>query len=274
VTVHLRNTVPQSTLQPLEDTRLGGIRAAGNGTGDMSMTFIARIVAATAFVAAASSASAADLRPAYKGPAPIVVAAYNWSGLYIGIHGGYAWGELHSNAFGAPGSRNINGYFAGGQIGWNWQAAGSPWVFGLEADASFGSVDDSVTTAGIGTFEAEAKSFGTVRGRVGYAVDRALWYLTGGFAWVDHEIKLGLIGFGSFNSSNTHLGWTIGTGVEWAFADAWTAKLEYLYMDFGAENYFTNLVGTGLEFDPKIHTVKLGLNYRFGGGKGPVVAKY
>lgn len=238
------------------------------------MKFIARIVAATAFVAAASSASAADLRPAYKGPAPVVVAAYNWSGLYVGIHGGYAWGELNSNSFGATGSRDIDGWFGGGQIGWNWQAAGSPWVFGIEADVSFGNVEDSVNVVGVGSLTTEAKTFGTVRGRVGYAADRALFYLTGGFAWVDNNVNMTLVGFGSFDSSNTHVGWTIGGGVEFALADAWTAKVEYLYIDTSSENYFTNLVGTSINLDPDFHTVRLGLNYRFGGGKGPVVAKY
>jgi outer membrane immunogenic protein len=240
----------------------------------MSMKFIARIVAATAFVAAASSASAADLRPAYKAAAPVMVAAYNWSGFYVGIHGGYATGDLNSNIDGTTGSRDIDGWFGGGQLGWNWQAPGSPWVFGLEADISFGNVEDSVTVAGLGSFKTEAKMFGTARGRVGYAVDRVLFYATGGLAWVDNEINMTLVGFGAFNSSNTHIGWTVGGGVEWALADAWTAKVEYLYIDVDTENYFTNLVGPGFAFGPDIHTVRLGLNYRFGGGKGPVVAKY
>jgi outer membrane immunogenic protein len=240
----------------------------------MSMKFIARIVAATAFVAAASSASAADLRPAYKGPAPVAVAAYNWSGLYVGVHGGYGTGELNSNILGTTGKRDIDGWFGGGQIGWNWQAAGSPWVFGIEVDASFGSIEDSVTTPGFGSLSIETKSFGTVRGRVGYAVDRVLFYATGGYAWVDNEMTIGLTGFGTFNSSNTHSGWTVGGGVEWALADAWTAKVEYLYINTSAEPYFLSVLGPGGEFNPEIHTFRLGLNYRFGGGKGPVVAKY
>jgi outer membrane immunogenic protein len=240
----------------------------------MSMKFIARIVAATAFVAAASSASAADLRPAYKGPAPVVIAAYNWSGFYVGAHAGYGWGGLEFDFVGTSGlGRNIDGFFGGGQVGWNWQAAGSPWVFGLEADISFGNIEDSVTSAAI-SFTTEARMFGTARARLGYAVDRTLWYVTGGLAWIDNEMTIALPGFGTFNSSNTHVGWTAGGGVEWAFADAWSAKAEYLYLDTGSENYFTNIAGPGLTFSPFIHTVRLGLNYRFGGGKGPVVAKY
>ena len=241
------------------------------------MKIIAKFLAAAAFAAVESSASAADLsRPVYKGPAPIAVAAYNWSGFYLGIHGGYAWGHLNFDVFGGtPNSgRDIDGFFGGGQLGWNWQAAGSPWVFGLEADVSFGNIESAVTIVGLGSFTTEAKTFGTVRGRVGYAADRALWYLTGGFAWVNNDINIALAGFAPINSSNTHIGWTIGAGVEFALADAWTAKIEYLYIDTDAENYFTSVAGPGLKFDPDFHTVRAGLNYRFGGGKGPVVAKY
>jgi outer membrane immunogenic protein len=240
----------------------------------MSMKFIARIVAATAFVAAASSASAADLRPAYKAPVPVVAPAYNWSGFYLGVHGGYGWGELNSTLLGVRGNRDIDGWFGGGQIGWNWQAAGSPWVFGVEADVSFGNIGDSVSDPTFGSFETEAKTFGTARVRLGYAADRALWYVTGGFAWVDNDVTFGIPGFGSINSSNTHVGWTVGGGVEFALADAWTAKVEYLYIDTSSENYFAGILGNALSFDPVFHTVRLGLNYRFGGGKGPVVAKY
>jgi outer membrane immunogenic protein len=238
------------------------------------MRITARILAAAAFVAMATAASAADLRPAYKAPAPVAVAAYNWSGFYIGAHGGYGWGELNQNVFGTTNARDIDGFFGGGQIGWNWQAAGSPWVFGVEADISFGDIGSFTSVPGLGSVSTEVKTFGTARARLGYAVDRALWYLTGGFAWVENDVNTTLLGFGSFDSSNTHVGWTIGGGVEFALWDAWTAKVEYLYIDTESKHYHTDIVGQGLELDPDFHSVRFGLNYRFGGGKGPVVAKY
>ena len=117
---------------------------------------------------------------------------------------------------------------------------------------------------------------GTVRGRVGYAADRALWYLTGGYAWADNELKLSGPAFGGTQTtSQTHSGWTVGGGLEWAFADAWTAKIEYLYMDFDSQRFFPGIIGSpGIAVDFDMHTVKFGLNYIFGAGKGPVVAKY
>ena len=170
-----------------------------------------------------------------------------------------------------------DGGFFGGQIGVNWQAPGSPWVFGLEGDvgATFSDRGDP-PAATVNTISVDLKPIGTARGRVGYAVDRALWYVTGGLAWADHEVTLSgpAIG-GSISTSKVHTGWTIGGGLEWAFADAWSAKIEYLYMSLGSEHYFPNIVGApGFEIGFDIQTVKAGLNYNFGGGKGPVVAKY
>ena len=115
--------------------------------------------------------------------------------------------------------------------------------------------------------------------RLGYAWDRVLWYVTGGLAWAHNEISFAAAapGFGVVGSSdNTHVGWTVGGGVEWAFADPWSVKLEYLFMDFGNESYFggPGAVG-GFDADAQIHTFKIGLNYRWGAyGKSPVVARY
>jgi len=236
------------------------------------MKIVSHVIAAAALALTVSVASAADLsRPVYKAQ-PMVAPAYNWSGFYLGAHGGYGFGNLNASGL-IVGERDIDGFFGGGQVGYNWQAVGSPWVFGVEADASFGNIGDSISVAGV-SFETEAKSFGTIRGRVGYAPDRILWYVTGGAAWVNNEVTLGAAGVGSVSSSNTHWGWTVGAGVEWAMLDAWTAKVEYLYINTESQNYFAGILGPVLGFDPDIHTFRFGLNYRFGGGKGPVVAKY
>jgi outer membrane immunogenic protein len=97
-----------------------------------------------------------------------------------------------------------------------------------------------------------------------------MFYTTGGFAWADNEIgTFGLAGAQSF----THTGWTIGAGLEWALVNNWTVKLEYLFLDFGGKEYFPNTInGLGFNADADVHTIKLGLNYRFGYGKDPYVA--
>lgn len=222
------------------------------------------------------TASAADLgRPIYKAPPPMVVAAYNWSGFYVGVHAGYGWGDVNSSQLG--GSSDIDGWLAGGQIGWNWQAAGSPWVFGVEVDSSWSNIEaDATATAGgiVATAFNEIDYMGTARLRFGYAWDRVLWYVTGGLAWANNEIGASVAGPGfavGTRSSNTHMGWTVGTGLEWALADNWSAKVEYLYADLDSERYFG---AGGFDADLQVHTVKLGLNYRFNWGKAPVMAKY
>ena len=223
---------------------------------------------------AAQSASAADLRqPVYKAaPAP-VMAAYNWSGFYMGLHAGYGWagGEATNVGGTTVVDLNVDGFLAGAQLGWNWQAAGSPWVFGIEGDWSWTNADATGTLGGL-AFTAEHNWYATATARVGYAWDRALWYVKGGAAWVDGDycrISGGCVG-------NTRSGWTVGTGIEWAVADNWTAKLEYNYMDFGSDTYaLLPAIAAGTDIDAHVHAVKLGLNYRFGyGGKAPISARY
>lgn len=214
------------------------------------------------------------MAPAYKAPTP-QIAAYNWSGFYAGVHGGYAWGTAASTSLG--GEVDTNGFFGGGQAGFNWQAQGSPVVFGIEVDSAFANIEGGVsaTIAPVTTtFSSEIDYLGTARVRLGYAWDRVLGYVTGGVAWANNEVTFSAFGpFASMSISDdqNHLGWTIGGGFEWALADAWTAKVEYLYIDLGSEQYFDP---GGFDGELTAHTVKLGLNYRFGFGKGPVVANY
>ena len=117
----------------------------------MHRNFLALFAAAGLAIGLAQSASAADLsrRPVYKAPAP-VVAAYNWSGFYAGVHAGYGWGDLGVSAAGLAGTGDIDGWFGGGQIGWNWQAAGSPWVFGVELDSSFANIERDAGATALG----------------------------------------------------------------------------------------------------------------------------
>lgn len=218
-----------------------------------------------------ASGLAADLaaRPYTKAPA-VVSAAYNWTGFYIGVMGGYGWSDSVTIAGFTTGTDEITGGFVGGTIGYNWQGA-SPFVFGLEADGAWSDISYSETAAGT-TFEDEIRSFGSVTGRLGYAVDTALFYVKGGYAWADNRMSVTNNVLGTlFSESNFHSGWTVGGGLEYAFAPNWSGKVEYMYASYQDETYLGALVapGVGVGFD--VHTVKGGINYRFG---GPAVARY
>jgi len=173
------------------------------------------------------------------------VSAFNWSGFYAGAHGGWAWGE--------SGAVDLDGWFFGGQLGFNYQAPGNSFVWGGEVDAAFGDISGTVV-AGV---TSKADGIGTLRARGGIAADRTLIYATGGLAWARNEITI--VGV---SDNQTHTGWTVGGGVEQDFGNGWSAKLEYLYIDLGDKTYFSAILP--LTADAQVHTVKFGLNYRFG----------
>ena len=138
------------------------------------------------------------------------------------------------------------------------------------------------------------KWFGTARARVGYTLfdPRFLVYATGGLAYGDVHYSQSFLDsdgdVGLTRQRATRLGWTAGAGAEWAFAQRWSAKLEYLYTDLGSSS--VNLTNAGaaiggyfacctaysgqLSNSNRFHTVRAGINYRFGGAPAPVVAKY
>jgi outer membrane immunogenic protein len=216
------------------------------------------LMASAALIAVIGGAHAADLpRQTYTARAPVMVHAFNWTGGYVGLYGGYAFGSGNTSGF--------DGGMAGGTIGYNWQGAGSPWVFGIEADGGWTNFGDSASaTAGLLTVtaESEAKATATLRARLGYAFDRSLLFVTGGGAWARNEITLtaAVPGFAvAASDSQNHFGFAVGGGIEHAFAPNWSAKVEYLYLGLGSKTYF-GLIDSG---DIDAHTVKLGLNYRF-----------
>ncbi len=164
-----------------------------------------RIAWGTAALLAASwtvSAQAADF--SYGSRAPYTVNqplnAYSWAGPYLGGNLGYAWGSVDNNPTSPSG-------FAGGvQAGYNWQSG--PWVFGIEGDLQASAADDTFAP-----WKFSNPWFGTVRGRVGYAVSNVLFYGTGGLAFGELTGET----FG-LSESHTDAGWTAGVGAEFGFA--------------------------------------------------------
>jgi len=230
------------------------------------------LLTTVAVAALGSSASAADLaaRPYTKAPAAIP-AAYNWSGFYLGAMGGYGWSDqVTINGIAATGA-DINGGFGGGTVGFNYQAPGSMFVFGVEADAAFSDLSRTETLVGIGTGTEKINSFGSVTGRLGVAIDTVLLYAKGGYAWANNELSA-TNGALTLSESKFHSGWTVGGGAEWAFAGPWSAKAEYMFARYDSETYLANLVPPGVGLGADVHTIKVGINYRFGWPGGP--AKY
>jgi outer membrane immunogenic protein len=207
---------------------------------------------------AATAATAADLPRSMPARAPALIpVGYNWTGFYLGINGGYGWGRSHWNAFGT--SSDPSGGLLGVTGGYNWQALGSPWVFGLEGDIDWSDMKDTFTSAACPTgCQTQNNWLGTVRGRVGYAIDRVMPYVTGGLAAGDIEVNQA--GFAGIH--DTKAGWAVGGGIEAAIAGNWTAKVEYLHADLGSVNCSTGCsLPTRVGFHSDI--VRGGLNYRF-----------
>jgi outer membrane immunogenic protein len=209
-------------------------------------------VSALALVTMMGAANAADLPRRQEMPtkAPLYSAPYNWTGFYLGINGGGGFGRSNWNGAGT-GSLNTSGAVVGGTIGYNWQF--NQTVFGLEGDADWSSIRGSASCT-FGSCETRNDYLATVRGRLGYAFDRFMPYVTGGLA-------IGNVKANSPVSStdNTRAGWTVGGGLEFAIAGPWTAKVEYLYADLGKNS----CAACGGDVDFKTNVVRAGLNYRF-----------
>ena len=196
---------------------------------------------------------AADMpRPAYK--APSSAEPWNWTGFYVGINGGYGFGTSNwTSAGGTTGDFNVRGALAGGTIGYNLQTG--LWVWGLEGD-----VDASWIKGTDATICCETKNdwLATARGRIGYAMDRWMPYITGGAAFGD--VKMTPVGGAS--ETDTRFGWTGGGGLEYAFMGAWSAKVEYLYVDLGKANCSVATCGAN-DVTFKTSIVRGGINYHF-----------
>jgi outer membrane immunogenic protein len=197
-------------------------------------------------------AVAADLAARTYTKAPAAAPLPTWTGFYIGAMGGYA---SQDDDFG------MKGGFAGGTAGYNWQMGSL--VLGVEADAAWGDISSTVGLPGIVSLDSKIQDLGTVRGRVGYAVDQVLFYGTAGFAWADNKASVNVMGTG-VSDSQVHTGWTAGAGIEYMFAPHWSLKGEYLYRDLDSKTYFSGILPGGVNSgDLKLHSGQVGVNYHF-----------
>jgi outer membrane immunogenic protein len=242
-------------------------------------------VAAAGLVAGANAASAADLPARQAPPAPFVAAipVFTWTGFYIGAQVGYAWGDDENNfpanalvfngvtyePFDSGFGGDNDSFLAGVHAGYNYQFGSI--VVGIEGDVEglFGDDEDEFdnivySAPGVpATFAFSGNTLdwqGSIRARVGFAFDRAMIYATGGFAFggVSGGFSSTLVD----NGDDTITGWTLGAGVEYAFTNNLTTRLEYRYTSFeGDDSVFDGVTFGGDELD--FHAIRVGLSYKF-----------
>ncbi len=244
--------------------------------------------AAAMVMMCAGSAAAGDLQP--EQPAAISYtspSAYGWTGFYLGGHAGYAWGNSNwsANTGGAPlaaGSLNFSqgidsfdeagSWFEGLQAGYNRMLANRI-VVGAEADVSFAAFPNPTTGLSIGgtsalpggaSFSENVFFSGTLRGRIGYAPGNWLFYGTGGLAWTRNQLTLAQASGATESSLLTRLGWTAGAGVEAPVAPHWTAKLEYLFTDYGFSSVTFPAAAQRFNSDLALQELRVGVNYHLG----------
>jgi outer membrane immunogenic protein len=229
---------------------------------------------------------------------------YNWTGFYAGVNlgGAFVTGcptytpETPSATWTGERCTHPDGFIGGGQIGFNYQAGNVVW--GIEGDisgATGGSKETAATTAGSATVPAGTMkitgdhtpgSIETVRGKLGFAHDNWLFYITGGGAFAGGNVDAageftpagGNAPTATFvaNNHGTRVGWVIGGGLEWGLGHHWTARIEDLYMDLGTlsnsptvcngagcQTFVDSLSLTNDRSSLSIDVVRVGVNYKF-----------
>lgn len=229
------------------------------------------IALASGLMLSATTAFSADLggpsRSMKDGPYE-PVAHSQWSGFYVGLQGGYLWGDArHSFSNGAPSDNSDpDGFIGGGHIGFNLQSGGI--VYGIEADFEGGDVSGGFTNVtgatSVGTVDLNWQ--GSVRARLGLAHDRTLFYVTAGWAFGDFDFGGGPApGPACCGYSETLNGWTVGGGIEWALSKNLTTRFEYRYTDYGRASGGLAPVfgGVTMPVELETHAIRAGLSYKF-----------
>ena len=268
----------------------GGI---GKHNGDFVMNKLLFLGAAALAFAVTESAVAADLPLQPVAKAAPFAARFSWTGCYLGAHVGGAWQpkdatdpvQLVQDGIDGAGTTvgttttrlNSTGAVYGGQIGCDYQFAPS-WVVGIEGAVSAGALRGSTRVAlpagdpgDTALVVARTDFIPSVTARLGYAVNHWMFYGKGGIAWTNDKYSItGVYTTIPFDAEGLGMrtGWTAGAGVEWAFTDDWSARLEYDYYDFGRSNVLmsdaTNLFASIVTYRQSAQMVKLGLNFRVG----------
>jgi outer membrane immunogenic protein len=237
------------------------------------------VITAALAALASSSAFAADLPSKKSSAVAPIMAVANWNGFYVGANAGYGWGT-EKDPYVTPviGTFNTTGGLFGLQAGYNYQIGN--YVVGAETDYSWANLNDTKGIGGAAVINGRAisaaasiktsqTSLGTVRLRAGYAFDNFLVYATGGYAYgankvdISASVSLGGVTWGGAAGNNqTHNGWVIGAGTEYAITKNISAKIEYLYADLGSSTYWGGTVLSD-SVSVKDNILRAGVNYKF-----------
>ncbi|HEV3043883.1 MAG TPA: outer membrane protein [Roseiarcus sp.] len=218
-----------------------------------------KILIGALLASVAASAFAADL-PTRKGP-PVVYTPppiFTWTGFYVGVNGSYDFASVQD---GAGIFSNPSGGMGGGTVGYNYQFG--QFVAGLEGDFAFGDVSNKQTIDPAGSFtKLNLEDFATARARLGFAMDRALIYVTGGYAGGEVHGAIFDANTGFYASNNTwQNGYAVGGGLEYAFTNNISAKAEYLFSQLNGTSIATPTYAAKPGLD--VSLIRAGLNYRF-----------
>ena len=218
-----------------------------------------RFLISTAALALMSTAGLAADLPVYE-PPPAMIAptpmASNWSGFYVGLHGGYGWADLDDDDSGFDfDNSDLEGAVIGGQVGVNWQW--NMFVLGVEADASWSGIDlDDDFDFNNDTYSMGYDWLASARGRVGLAFDRFMIYGTGGAAFTEFDTD----GLGT--SDDIQVGWVAGGGAEFLLTDNVTLGAEYLHYEFD-DTFENRAAGIG-QVDSDVDVIRGRVNVKFG----------
>ena len=235
------------------------------------------LLAGTALLAltAAQPTLAADA-PVYKGPAPYAAALFNWSGFYVGVDAGYHWSRVDefipaAAVFGTA-TASPNSFTFGGHIGYRYQFPNGL-VAGIEGDLAWlnGNATGAFPGFPAAGFIVNTTWDASARGILGFAANRALFYVTGGASWFNSN-GCGILFvapttcLAGTNLSDAISGWTIGAGLAFAFTDTLIGRVEYFHADYGTKTYaLTGIVGGTLNDSVRTDKVRVGLSWKFGG---------
>ena len=237
------------------------------------------LAAASVSLLAVATASAADLPSRRMAPvaAPVAfVPAFTWTGFYVGLQGGYQWATTKGTSTTVPVtagypynySYDSNGWMFGGHVGYNYQI--NQFVIGVEGDIEWADVNSTRLNAATATFNRTNIDWqASLRARVGVAFDRALIYATAGAAYANVNYAFGNTIAGVpvapavLSYGRDKWGWTVGAGVEYAFTNNLTGRIEYRYTDYGRINAVTVPAAVVDNSKLTVHAVRAGISYKF-----------